>query len=52
LLPDDFDGDTVRIHRDTKTGNDVRLPVVAPLKALLSDGWKQINVREHGKLLQ
>jgi hypothetical protein len=46
LLPDDFDGDAVRIHRDTKTGNDERLPVIAPLKALLVDGWEPINLRK------
>src|SRR5262249_40715453 len=45
LLPDDFDGDYVRIYRDTKTGNDERLPVIAPLNRLLADGWEQINLR-------
>lgn len=38
LLPEDFDGDHVRIHRDTKTGNDEILPVVAPLKKILAAG--------------
>jgi hypothetical protein len=26
LLPEDFDGDYARIHPDTRTGNDERLP--------------------------
>jgi len=46
LLPEDFDGDHVRIHRATKTGNDERLPVIAPLKRLLVDGWEPINLRK------
>lgn len=46
LLPDDFVGDFVRIHRDTKTGNDERLPVIAPLKRLLVNGWEQINLEK------
>jgi len=46
LLPDDFDGDSVRIHRDTKTGNDECLPVIGPLKRLLGDGWEQVNLRK------
>jgi len=47
LLPDDYDKGRgrIRIHRDTKTGNDEWLPVVAPLAKLLSDGWEQINLR-------
>ena len=47
LLPDDYDQGRrkIRIHRGTKTGNDEWLPVVAPLSALLSDGWEQINLR-------
>lgn len=45
LLPDDFDGNYVRIHRDTKTCNYERLPVIAPLKRLLADGWEQVNLR-------
>lgn len=47
LLPDDYDPQThrVRIHRDTKTGNDEWLPVVAPLRKLLECGWNQINMR-------
>ena len=47
LLPDDYDRQRgkIRIHRDTKTGNDEWLPVVAPLAKLLSDGWGQINLR-------
>jgi integrase len=47
LLPDDYDHQRgkIRIHRDTKTGNDEWLPVVAPLAKLLSDGWGQINLR-------
>jgi integrase len=47
LLPDDYDQQRrkIRIHRDTKTGNDEWLPVVAPLVKLLSDGWEQINLR-------
>jgi hypothetical protein len=35
----------IRIHRDTKTGNDELLPVVAPLAKLLADGWEQVNLR-------
>jgi len=35
----------IRIHRDTKTGNDEWLPGVAPLVKLLSDGWEQSNLR-------
>jgi len=34
-----------RIHRDTKTGNDEWLPVVAPLAKLLAHGWEQISLR-------
>jgi hypothetical protein len=47
LLPDDYDRGRgkIRIHRDTKTGNDEWLPVVAPLDKLLADGWGQINLR-------
>jgi integrase len=47
LLPDDYDRGRrkIRIYRDTKTGNDEWLPVVAPLAKLLSDGWEQINLR-------
>ena len=47
LLPDDYDkqGGRIRIHRDTKTGNDEWLPVVAPLAKLLCDGWDQICLR-------
>jgi integrase len=46
LLPDDFDQEKnrIRIHRDTKTGNDEWLPVVAPLARLLASGWEQINL--------
>jgi hypothetical protein len=52
LLPDDFDGDFVRIHRGTKTGNDERLPVIAPLKRLLADGWEQINLQKARRAIQ
>lgn len=47
LLPDDYDQQhgKIRIHRDTKTGNDEWLPVVAPLAKLLCDGWEQISLR-------
>lgn len=47
LLPDDYDQKQrkIRIHRDTKTGNDEWLPVVAPLAKLLCDGWEQISLR-------
>ncbi len=47
LLLDDYDQQRgkIRIHRDTKTGNDECLPVVAPLAKLLSDGWEQISLR-------
>ena len=47
LLPDDHDQERrkIRIHRDTKTGNDEWLPGVAPLVKLLSDGWEQSNLR-------
>ena len=47
LLPDDYDHGRgkIRIHKDTKTGNDEWLPVVSPLVKLLSDGWEQINLR-------
>jgi hypothetical protein len=47
LLPNDYDRGRgkIRIHRDTKTGNDECRPVVAPLAELLSDGWGQINPR-------
>ena len=47
LLPDDYDPTThrVHIHRDTKTGNDEWLPVVAPLRKLLEVGWTQVNMR-------
>jgi hypothetical protein len=46
LLRDDYDAKQVRIriHRNTKTGNDEWPPVVAPLAALLSDGWEQIKL--------
>jgi len=47
LLPDDYDQKhgKIRIHRDTKTGNDEWLPVVAPLAKLLCDGREQISLR-------
>ena len=47
LLPNDYGKEQgrVRIHRNTKTGKDEWLPVVAPLAKLLSDGWEQINLR-------
>ena len=48
LEPSDFDGETVRIHRATKTGNDVLLPVIAPLKRLLPGWAEKINL-EHEK---
>ena len=46
ILPDDYDAQQTRsrIHRNTKTGNDEWLPVVAPLAKLLSDGWEQIKL--------
>ena len=44
LMPEDFDGDRVRIHRRTKTGNDEWIPVVAPLKRLLANGWQPIRL--------
>jgi hypothetical protein len=52
LLPDDFDQDRVRIHRDTKTGNDELLPVIAPLKRLLVDGWEPINLRRAARAIR
>jgi len=47
LLSDDYDQKQgrIRIHRDTKTGNDEWIPVVAPLAKLLADGWEQISLR-------
>jgi len=47
LQPEDYDPSTglVRIHRDTKTGNDVWLPVVGPLRKIMAVGWNQINMR-------
>jgi integrase len=47
LAPEDFDAVTglVRIHTRTKTGNDKRLPVVAPLRRILAAGWNHINMR-------
>jgi len=44
LCPEDFDGQTMRVHRETKTGNDVRLPVIAPLRRHLANGWEPINL--------
>ena|SRR5215469_4750223 len=32
-------------QHSTKTGNDVRLPVIPQLKRLLADGWGPINLR-------
>lgn len=48
LLPDDYDREhgRIRIHRNAKTGNDEWLPVVAPLRKLLVDGWEKINMRQ------
>jgi integrase len=47
LTPDDYDPQTkrVRIHKDTKTGNDEWLPVVAPLRKLLESGWDRVHLR-------
>jgi hypothetical protein len=47
LTPEDFDKTTglVRIHTDTKTGNDERLPVVAPLRNIMAGGWSKVNMR-------
>ena len=47
LVPEDFDPTTnrVRIHTDTKTGNDEWLPTVAPLRSVLANGWNHINLR-------
>jgi integrase len=41
LVTEDFDPKTncVRIHTHTKTGNDEWLPVIAPLRKVLVDGW-------------
>jgi integrase len=52
LTPEDFDGDFVRIHRDTKTGNDERLPVIAPGKRLLADGSEPISLRAAAKQIR
>jgi integrase len=43
LSPEDFDPATglVRIHHKTKTGNDEKLPVVAPLRRILAAGYRQ-----------
>src|SRR5215469_11566341 len=43
LTPDDFDGDRVRIWKDTKTHNSEYLPVIPPLKRLLANGWEPID---------
>ena len=40
LEPSDFDGESMRIHRQTKTKTDVTIPVIAPLKRLLP-GWTE-----------
>ena len=48
LSPEDFDPATnlVRIHRNTKTSNDEKLPVVGPLRKIMAaGGWNQINLR-------
>jgi integrase len=48
LLLEDYDAEKrrIRIHRNTKTGNDEILLVgVAPLANLLADGWEQVNLR-------
>ena len=47
LLPEDYDAITnlVRIHTDTKTGNDEKLPVVGPLRQIMKAGWNRINLR-------
>jgi len=48
LRPEDFDPVTnlVRIHRNTKTSNDEKLPVVGPLREIMAaGGWNQINLR-------
>src|SRR5215467_9212976 len=43
----------IHIHRDTKTGNDEWLPVVAPLAKLLGDGFEQVtNMRTIRHLIQ
>jgi integrase len=48
LRPEDFDPVTnlVRIHRNTKTRNDEKLPVIGPLRKIMAAGdWNQINLR-------
>jgi integrase len=47
LVPEDFDPKTnrVRIHTDTKTGNDEWLPTVAPLRKILAGGWNHVSLR-------
>jgi integrase len=48
LVPEDFDPNTslIRIHTDTKTGNDEKLPVIGPLRHIMAaGGWNKINMR-------
>ena len=47
LLPDDYDAvrRLIRVHINTKTHNDIWLPVVKPLGDLLANGWEPVNMR-------
>lgn len=47
LTPEDFDqkNNRIRVHTDTKTGNDEWLPVIAPLRKILGTSWDKVNMR-------
>lgn len=52
LEPSDFDGENMRIHRETKTWNDVCIPVIAPLKRLLPLWTEKINLDREEHLIK
>jgi hypothetical protein len=47
LKPSDYDPSTglIRVHKHTKTGNDIYLPVVGPLRPVMLQGWDRIDMR-------
>jgi integrase len=52
LDPSDFEGESVRIHRDTKTRNDVRIPVIAPLRKLLPGWTERIKLEREEQIIK
>jgi len=52
LEPSDDEGENMHVHRHTKTGNGVRIPIIAPLRKCLA-GWKgKINLRSEAAAIK